>query len=92
MIIMKNNFCQTKGCVWQMIYKLMDSKKDCPGKLEMRLFGHDQAERNRKQYPCQVNINYYTNQNTTNSTVFNMESFKSQDIPRYNIQNRQMVD
>lgn len=74
---------KTKGCVWQMIYKLMDSKKDCPGKLEMRLFGHDQAERNRKQYPCQVNINYYTNQNTTNSTVFNMESFKSQDIPSH---------
>ena len=37
-----------------MIYKLMDSKKDCPGKLEMRLFGLDQAERNKKQYPCQV--------------------------------------
>jgi len=74
---------KTKGCVWQMIYKLMDSKKDCPGKLEMRLFGQDQAERNRKQYPCQVNINYYTNQNTANNTVFNMESFKSQDIPSH---------
>ena len=38
-----------------MIYKL-DSRKDCPGKLEMRLFGHDETERNRpgKQYPCQV--------------------------------------
>ena len=31
----------------------------------------------------QVNINYYTNQNTANNTVFNMESFKSQDIPRF---------
>ena len=42
---------------------------------------------NKNIFIAQVNINYYTNQNTTNSTVFNMESFKSQDIPRYNIQN-----
>jgi len=62
----------------------MDSKKDCSGKLEMKIVNPDEADRNRngKQYPCQVSINFYHNHNTTNSSLFNMESFKSQDIPR----------
>lgn len=87
-----------------MVYQCvpMDSKKDCSGKLEMRLLGDSDRQRNGKQYPCQViivdnetlylvksysfvskvSINFYHNHNTTNNTVFNMESFKSQDIPR----------
>ena len=90
-----------------MVYRClpMDSKKDCSGKLEMRIIGQDDSDRNRngKQYPCQVqhlvtilifndiitnyviqvSINFYHNHNTTNNTLFNMESYKSQDIPRY---------
>ena len=53
-------YFQIKGCIWQMVYSCipMDSKKDCSGKLEMRILGQDEAERNRngKQYPCQVLI------------------------------------
>ena len=49
---------QTKGCIWQMVYQCvpMDSKKDCSGKLEMRLLGDSDRQRNGKQYPCQVII------------------------------------
>lgn len=70
-----------------MVYRCipMDSKKDCSGKLEMRILGQDEADRNRngKQHPCQVSIHFYHNHNTTNNTVFNMESFKAQDIPSH---------
>jgi len=77
-----------KGCHWQMVYRCIpnDSKKECTAKLEMKIVGqdeHDRSNRNGKQYPCQVSINFYHNHNTTNNTMFNMESFKSQDIPSH---------
>jgi len=77
-----------KGCIWQMVYTCVpsESKKECSGKLEMKIVGQDEAERNSrsgKQYPCQVSINFYHNHNATNSNVFNMETFKSQDIPSH---------
>ena len=48
-----------KGCIWQMVYTCVssESKKECSGKLEMKIVGQDEAERNSrsgKQYPCQV--------------------------------------
>jgi len=79
---------KVKGCHWQMVYRCIpnDSKKECTAKLEMKIMGQDENDRtnrNGKQYPCQVSINFYHNHNTTNNTMFNMESFKSQDIPSH---------
>jgi len=79
---------KVKGCIWQMVYRCIpkDSKKECTAKLEMKIMGQDENDRtnrNGKQYPCQVSINFYHNHNTTNNTMFNMESFKSQDIPSH---------
>ena len=54
-----------KGCIWQMVYRCvpLDSKKECFGKLEMKIVGQDEAERNSrsgKQYPCQVTDKYFS--------------------------------
>ena len=48
-----------KGSIWQMVYTCVptESKKECFGKLDMKIVGQDEAERNSrsgKQYPCQV--------------------------------------
>lgn len=80
---------KVKGCHWQMVYRCspLDTKKECTARLEMKIV---QEERDRgsskhgKQYPCQVSINFYHNHNTTtNTAIFNAESFKSQDIPSH---------
>ena len=48
---------QTKSNVLTMVYicEPLDSKKDCSGRLEMKL-NQDDPDRNRKQYPCQVRL------------------------------------
>ena len=85
--VRKNQSNKAKGSnVQTMVYSCdtrESTKKDCPGKLEMKL-NIDEADRNRngKQFPCQVSINFYHNHPITTNTVFSMESFKSQDIPR----------
>ena len=64
----------------QMIYKLKDSSKGCHAKLEMQLFSEVERIRNRKQYPCQVYIIYYSSPKTTQTLLH------SQHIPSYSKQ------
>jgi len=80
---------KVKGCHWQMVYRCspLDSKKDCTAKLEMKIVGAQDDRNNSKhgkQYPCQVSINFYHNHNTTtNTSMFNADSLKAQDIPSH---------
>lgn len=81
---------KVKGCQWQMVYRCVstDSKKDCTAQLEMRIFAQDEGRgRHGKQYPCEININFYHSHNLHTSLDTSLltvtESFKSQDIPSH---------